>query len=292
MIKDQAARLRELAQIGFKAPNLDKELKKPYQIITVTGGKGGVGKSNIALNLALALQLEQVRTLLFDADMGMANCDLLLGLTPTYHLLHLLRGVVSINEIIMNGPFGLKILPGGSGVRELVSISIAELSNLMLGFQEIEEDIDYIVIDTAAGAHESVRHFIEIADKVLLVTTPEPTAMLDAYSLMKILSLSDRKPNIEIIINTVKNEQEAKSTANAMDSAARRHLGLPAPLLGVVSYDLKVVECVRKRKPFVFEYPDCNASLEIKAIARKILGTAEKPKRKGLWQRFFENLKS
>lgn len=288
---DQAARLRELAQIGFKAPDVNAELKKPYQIITVTGGKGGVGKSNIALNLALALQLEQVRTLIFDADMGMANCDLLLGITPTYHLLHLLRGVASINEIVVNGPSGLKILPGGSGIRELVNITTSELNNLMIGFHELENDIDYVVIDTAAGAHESVRHFINLADRVVLVTTPEPTAMLDAYSLMKILSLSDHKPKFEIVVNTAKTEQEAKSTANAMDSAARRHLGIPADLLGVVSYDLKVVECVRKRTPFVFEYPDCNASLEIKAIARKILGSAEKPKTKGLWQRFLENLK-
>lgn len=291
MKSDQAARLRELAQFGFKAPEAASDLKKPYQIITVTGGKGGVGKSNIALNLSLALQLEKMQTLIFDADLGMANCDLLLGLTPTYHLLHLIRGVASIQELLMKGPEGLRILPGGSGIRELINLTTGELNHLLISFHELENELDYIVIDTAAGAHESVMHFIGVADRVILVTTPEPTAMLDAYSLMKILSLSDRKPKIEILINTVKTEQEAKSTANAMDSAARRHLGIPAPLLGVVSYDLKVLESVRRRTPFVIEYPDCNASLEIRAIARKILGSAEKPKPKGLWQRFLETIK-
>ena len=178
-MNDQAARLRERVLNN----------KQKTRIIAVASGKGGVGKSSISLNLALAIQELDKKVLLLDSDLGMANIDILLGITPNFNLSHVLKGKCRLEEAVVRGPADISFLAGTTGVDELINISSVEAGRLIEAASQMEENYDIILLDIGAGVHYSVTNFIMGSDEVLVILTPEPTAVMDAYSLIKILSI-------------------------------------------------------------------------------------------------------
>ena len=261
---DQAEILRQLAS---KSSGLNEKSK----IITITSGKGGVGKSNFVVNLAIALAKEGKKILLFDADIGMGNDDVLMGIYPKNSVLDLINGKLAIEDIIVNGPEGVKLLPGGSGLNNIEDLQQNQ-RDLFLKKIEILEGFDYIFIDTGAGISRSVLAFIACSDEVILVTTPEPTSLTDGYSLLKAVDHFKIKDKASIVVNKILEKKEGDQTFSKFKMAVNRFLKLDVNFLGVVYEDRKLIMSVREQLPFVIGYPNCDAAKCIKTIAEKIIG--------------------
>ncbi|HXB98483.1 MAG TPA: MinD/ParA family protein [bacterium] len=248
---------------GFTAP-------PRARVLAVASGKGGVGKSNIAVNLSLALGKLGRQVILFDADLGLANADLLLGIQPRYNLTHFFQGGRSLNEIMCEGPFGLKLIPSGSGIAQLADLGPQERERVLSHFALIEDQADYLVVDTGAGISRNVVAFAQAAEEVVVVTTPEPTARLDAYGLIKVLSQDGYAGRIRVVVNMADSAAEGEEVGRLMENLAGRFLNQPVELLGVVPRDKDVPKSVRAQKPFLLEHPNAPASQAIMAMATAI----------------------
>ncbi|KAF9116323.1 hypothetical protein BGX30_005976 [Mortierella sp. GBA39] len=233
---------------------------KTAKLITVTSGKGGVGKSNFTLNFALALQAMGRKVLVFDADIGMANIDVLMGISPQFNL-----------EIIEKGPHSLSFIAGGSGLSELLSLSEQDLAYFTEQIEGLADEMDYIIFDTGAGLSKENLNFIRSADECLVVTTPEPTSITDAYALIKVVSGAEPGVTFKLIINRAGDEKEAAQTADKIAMAARRFLGVETTMLGYIADDSHVVQAVKKQVPFSLAYPNCNAAKDLQRIAYRYL---------------------
>ncbi len=263
---DQAESLRRLAN----GESLENIRNKP-QIITITSGKGGVGKSNFVVNLAINLVKKGKRVLIFDADIGMGNDDVLMGIYPKHSVLDLINGRLEIEDIIAEGPEGIKLLPGGSGLNNIEDLEQNQ-RELFLRKIEMLEDFDYIFIDTGAGISRSVLAFISCCDEVILVTTPEPTSLTDGYSLLKALNHFKIKTKANIVVNKVLEKKEGEKTFLKLKTAVNRFLALDVNYLGYIFDDRKITMSVRNQLPFIIGYPSCDASKCIEEITIKILG--------------------
>jgi flagellar biosynthesis protein FlhG len=237
------------------------------RIIAVSSGKGGVGKTNMAVNLSLALCKLGRQVILFDADLGLANADLMLGLQPRYNLTHFFQGGRSLAEIMCEGPLGLKVIPTGSGISQLADLGPQERERVLSHFALIEEDADYLVVDTGAGISRNVISFAQAAEDVLVVTTPEPTARMDAYSLIKVLSQDGYAGRLQVIVNMAENGSEGEEVGRLMENMAGRFLNTHVTMLGVVPRDKAVTTAVRAQRPFLLEAPDSPASRAVQAMA-------------------------
>ncbi|MEC0173283.1 MinD/ParA family protein [Paenibacillus favisporus] len=276
---DQAQALRDLirqqgsggreAEAGME-PRLTGK-GKTAKLITVTSGKGGVGKSNFTLNFALALQAMGRKVLVFDADIGMANIDVLMGISPKFNLYHLLQREKSASEIIEKGPHSLSFIAGGSGLSELLSLSEQDLAYFTEQIEGLADEMDYIIFDTGAGLSKENLNFIRSADECLVVTTPEPTSITDAYALIKVVSGAEPGVTFKLIINRAGDEKEAAQTADKIAMAARRFLGVETTMLGYIADDSHVVQAVKKQVPFSLAYPNCNAAKDLQRIAYRYL---------------------
>lgn len=266
---DQAQSLRQLAQ----KTNINASYKKTAKILTVTSGKGGVGKSNIVVNLAITLQRMNKNVLIFDADAGMGNDDILMGFLPKYSIYDLLESTVDIKKIIIKGPYGVRLLPGGSALNKVQEFTDKDRDVFLSKLSEID-DVDYIIMDTGAGITRSVLGFIACCEELIIVTTPEPTSLTDAYSLLKAVNYFKLKKDAEVIINRVMDEKEGKKTFDKFNNAATNFLKMKLDHLGDVAEDKKLTLAVRQQKPFVLSYPDCNAAFDIKNIAMKLVGSS------------------
>ena len=303
-MQDQAASLRKLvenkkdpaaAENGREAPAAAEPAapaahplpKEGARIIAVTSGKGGVGKSNLTVNLALAFLAEGKKVLVIDADLGMANVDVLLGTSSKYNLLHLLDDDVVLDDVILKGPYGLRYISGGSGMEQAGEFTPAERSLLEEKLTGCGELADIILIDTGAGIGRNVLDFILAADEVVLVTTPEPTAMTDAYAVMKAYSMYAAKPNMRIVINRVYDEAESLEVAEKLRKTAERFLHMEIGSLGAIYEDRTMIQAVRQQKPILQAYPDSLAAKCIKAIARSILYGEKVFVKKG-WKSFLQ----
>jgi flagellar biosynthesis protein FlhG len=244
----------------------------------VTSGKGGVGKTNVSVNLSYALMKLGQEVMVLDADLGLANVDELLGTVPQKHLGHALAGVADILDIIYDGPGSLKLIAGGSGVGELADLSDTDLQRFIQSLRKLESRADYLVVDTGAGLGRSVRNFVLAADIVLVVTTPEPTAMTDAYALIKSVVQKNPAADIKLIVNQVESKAEADEAAARLSAAMLRFLGASTEYLGAIPADREVPRCVRNQKPFFLANPTSPASQAIQAIASRLLGDPEHPK--------------
>ncbi|MFP4015815.1 MAG: MinD/ParA family protein [Halanaerobiales bacterium] len=271
-MNDQATKLRNMVQ--SRTGNT--------RIIAVASGKGGVGKSNITVNLGLALQEMGKKVLLLDADLGMANLDILLGLTPRYNLSHVLKGNCKFEEALLNGPGGIDILPGTSGVEDLVNISLTEVKRLIEASSQMENTYDIIIIDIGAGIHYSVTNFIMACDEALIVLTPEPTAIMDAYSLIKYLSRNKYKNKIGILINQITSQKEGSDVANRMKQVIGEYLHLDIEIMGYIPYDEYLKHSVKKQTPLILKYPLSKAVEAVKSIAAKMLDRAEETESRGM----------
>ena len=245
-----------------------QELKKSVRAITVTSGKGGVGKSNLTLALALALTKLKKKVLIWDADLGLANIDVLLGLKTDATIHDLLNGTKNISEVIVTGPGGLRIMPAASGILELGELSEDQKQRLLSEFDDWEEDLDYLLIDTAAGIGGNVIYFNLAAQERIVVLTNEPTSITDAYALIKVLSTRYNQTNFHILPNQVTSSKEAKSVFNLISTVADTHLDVSLSYLGFVPKDDVVTRSVRAQTPFLLKYPESAAALAIMDMAR------------------------
>ncbi len=294
-MEDQAERLRQLAA-GQKVPRPARERGgqappgKGARVIAVSSGKGGVGKTNLTVNLAIALQQLGQRVLVIDADLGMANVDVLLGTRAQYSLLDLLQPGVSLDDVLVEGPYGITYIPGGSALEQIVDILPAQRGLLVQKLALCGQLADVILIDTGAGLGRSVMDFILAADEVLLVTTPEPTALTDAYAVMKAYSVYAPDGNMQLIINRVYDAEESSEVAAKLAQTARRFLHIDIGCLGYVFDDHAVRQAVRHQRPFMAAAPKAMASTCVRALADKLLyGREMKVKRgwRGFLQQFF-----
>ncbi len=241
------------------------------QIYAITSGKGGVGKTNVTCNVALALSRMGKRVMVFDADLSLANVDILLGLTPRYNLGHVVRGEKNMREIVVEAAPGFMVVPGVSGVEELANLSSAEVERLLDGFASLEKMADILLIDTAAGIHQLVMSFLLAADRVIVVTTPEPTAYMDAYALIKVLIGHDREKAIQLIVNMASNEAEGREVVKLLTSMCRQWLGIGFKSLGIIPRDVDVLQSVRHHAPILAHSPHSAAAKRLRYISANLL---------------------
>ncbi|TKJ42246.1 hypothetical protein CEE37_00790 [candidate division LCP-89 bacterium B3_LCP] len=267
MINDQAARLRDISRLK----RATEEHLRPVRRIAITSGKGGVGKSNISINLGICFQRLKRRVLLVDADTNLANIDILLGLSPKYTLGDAVIGGQFLTDILLSGPEGLKILPASSGITELVGLDEVVADRLDNAMAQLESGQDAVILDTGAGISPTVVQFASGADEVIVVTTPEPTAITDAYATIKVISSRNPALKFHLLVNFAKNRQQAEEVARKIQLVVENYLTVKINTLGFIPFDAHVPQAVARQKPFVLTNPHCPASLNINLIARKLL---------------------
>jgi len=247
------------------------------RVIAVTSGKGGVGKTNISVNLALAMSNKGKKVLLFDADMGLANVDVMLGMIPQYTLLHVLNGKKNLAEIITEGPGGVRIVASGSGgVQELADLNEAQRSKFLGALQDLQHQAEVIIIDTGAGLHRNVLAFALAAEEVVIVTTPEPTALMDAYGMIKILHRERREPQIQVVVNMAGSPMEADEAGQKLVVLSKRFLDLKVEYLGFILRDPGMIRAVKEQKPVMLSSPMGPSALSLNRLADSLLsGKAE-----------------
>lgn len=249
--------------------------------LAITSGKGGVGKTNIAVNLSICLAARGIRVTLVDADMGLANADLLMNVQPRYTLSHVLSGVRSLDEISEVGPGGIRFIPGASGVHEIAALSEFERQVLIAQLQKLETSTDIMVFDCGAGISRNVISFALAADRVLIVTTPEPTALTDAYATIKALHREGCRARMCLFVNMAGSRTVARATYERIAGVARRFLNYSLADYGYLLHDSAVELAVQARCPFVIRYPGSNASAGIAAMAEEMARTLAGPQRRG-----------
>lgn len=262
---EQAAKLKKIMS-ERQGHIVSLSNKKVY---CITSGKGGVGKTNLSLNISIALQKMGKKVLLVDADLGLANVDIVSGLYPKYNIYHVLTFQKTINEVLLEGPMGIKILPGASGLYEMANLSTAELDILINSFKNISSDFDIIIIDTGAGISKNVLSFIKSSDEVIVVATPEPSAVTDAYAVIKLTYRYPKK--IHVIINRADNFKDAEFTVQKLVSASKKFLGIQLHYLGYVLEDKYVSKSNIEQSPFYVRFPNCLASKCVENLGRNLL---------------------
>jgi flagellar biosynthesis protein FlhG len=255
----------------------NRAAQPPARTIAVTGGKGGVGKSNIATNLALALAALNRRVALLDADLALANADVLLGLNPQYHLGHVLSGERTLAEVVIEVARNMRLIPGGSGVEELANLSRASHTRLVSELRAMEEQSDFMIVDTAAGIGANVMGVLCAATEVIIVTTPDPTAVVDAYATIKVLhNYAPQKP-ISLIVNNTVGIADAEQVYRQLRQAAARFLDHPIKHLGSIPHDAELVEAVREQTPVIEYAPGAPSSRAFKLIAKQLNDAHQDP---------------
>ncbi|RKZ79978.1 MAG: MinD/ParA family protein [Gammaproteobacteria bacterium] len=243
---------------------------QPVKVIAVASGKGGVGKTNVTVNLGVALALQGQQVLLMDADLGLANIDVMLGLHPQYNLLHVLDGSKTLTEIIVEGPAGLKIIPAASGIQKMAELTPAEHAGMIQAFSEMEQHIDVLLIDSAAGIADSVISFTRAAQEVIIVVCDEPASITDAYALIKLLSREYGVDHIHIITNMTRNIQEGRELFNKVLMVCERFLDVNLDFMGIVPFDEDLRQAVKKQRAVVDYLPRSKAATAFIHLSKKI----------------------
>ena len=257
-ITDQATGLRRLV-----AP-------RPVRVVAVTGGKGGVGKTNVSVNLAIALAELERRVMLLDADLGLANVDVVLGLHPSYDLSHVIRGERELQEVVMQGPGGIQVIPGASGVKQMAALSEAEHAGLIQAFSDLGADLDTLVVDTAAGISDTVISFARAAHEVLVVVCDEPASLTDAYAIIKILNRDHGQSRFRVLANMVQSNQEGHELYNKLCRVTDRYLDVMLGYMGCIPHDEALRKAVRSQRAVVQAYPRSRVAQAFRSLARKI----------------------
>lgn len=286
---DQAEQLRKLVkQNNSPTPAIAR-------VITVTSGKGGVGKTGISVNLAIELARAGNRVVLLDADFGLANIEVMLGIRPQYNLADLMFGGKSIGEIVMPGPEGISFISGGSGLHELTRLTREQIVNLSMRLVELDDMADIIIVDTGAGIADNVLEFVAASAEVLLVATPEPTSITDAYALLKTLNrkseFSTEHTRIRMIANRVANERDGRELYEKLSVVASKFLSFDLEYLGEIPQDDQMSRSIIRQKPIVISAPGSDAAVALSELAEKLAGTSREPitGKKGITQ-LFKNL--
>ncbi len=271
-MRDQADKLREMAL------NLKQEIEaeisrdlKHSRVIVISSGKGGVGKSTLALNLSINLCTRGKKVILMDADMGLANLDVMLGLVTKFNIYHIVQQKKSMEEITISGPEGLKIIPGGSGISELANLEDTELKRILVELRKLDGVYDYMIIDTGAGISKSVMSFLLAAEDIIVITTPEPTAITDAYSLVKNVTKNSFAGSIYLVVNKVANDSEGILMAEKFKLVCQKFLSCEIKPLGHIVNEPLIGEGIRRQKAFIQIYPRSTASRNIATIVDRLI---------------------
>ncbi|MBN2319526.1 MAG: MinD/ParA family protein [Acidobacteria bacterium] len=261
------------------------------KIVAVTSGKGGVGKTNVVANLAVSLSELGHKVVVLDADFGLANLDVLLGLTPRYHLGHVLFGNKSLTEIMIQGPKGIRIIPASSGLQRMSELTSAQRNHLVECFSNLDVDTDYFIIDTAAGISRNVIHFLLSAQEVIVVSAPEPTAIVDAYAVIKIILAEDPKKKIQVLINSVESADDAHEVYCQINSVVKRFLNREVDYLGHVDHDAHVPQAVRSQTLVTHRFPNASSSRCFRNLARRLgqQGRAEQFEGGLVWEKLLND---
>ncbi|MGB3368250.1 MAG: MinD/ParA family protein [Acidaminobacteraceae bacterium] len=265
---DQAQKLREIVKSDVSKETSGPQLTMDSRIITISSGKGGVGKTNFTVNLAIALAKLGNKVTIIDADLGLANVDVILGIVPKYTLSNVIRNEKEIDDIIVEGPNGIKIISGGSGVRDLVDLNEDEINSLIESFNKLNLESDYILIDTGAGISNSVLSFINAANDIILVVTPDPTSITDAYAVIKNIVTVEK--NIKVVVNRVESNSEGLEVFNKINKASMKFLDKELDNIGYIYEDSSVKKSVKIQKPFILNAPNSLASKGVDLIAYNI----------------------
>jgi flagellar biosynthesis protein FlhG len=245
------------------------------RILAVTSGKGGVGKTNVVANLAVSLAEMGKRVIVLDADFGLANLDVLLGLTPHFHLGHVLYGKKTLTDIMVEGPHGIRIIPASSGLQQLSELTLDQRNYLVESFTALEGDADYLLIDTAAGISSNVVHFLLAAPEIVVVSAPEPTAIVDAYAVIKIVLAEEPTKTIRILINSVSGEDESQDVFRQINSVVNRFLNRQVIYLGHIERDAHVLKAVRSQLLVTHCFPGAPASRCFRRLAHSMVLQSE-----------------
>ena len=281
---DQAQNLRNIV----KKNTVVKENEKKSRIITVTSGKGGVGKTSVSINLAIQFRLQGKSVIIFDADFGLANIEVMIGAIPKYNLSDLIYRGKDLNDIIMKGPMDIGFISGGSGISGFGDLTKEQLTYLVYKIKELESMADIIIIDTGAGISSAVMDFVVVSNEVILVTTPEPTSITDSYSLLKALNKRDdfdkSQNHIKIVANRVRSYEEGANLYNKLNVVVNKFLNFNIEFLGIIENDENMSKAVIQQKPISMSYPNSKGAKSFKKISDTLLEkkTTDEDEQKGL----------
>lgn len=255
-----------------QAAGLRRQLNppRPVKVIAIASGKGGVGKTNVTVNLGVAMASQGKEVVLLDADLGLANIDVMLGLHPQFNLLHVLDGSKSLRDIIVEGPAGLKIIPAASGVQKMAELSTAEHAGMIQAFSEMDQHIDVLLIDSAAGIADSVVSFSKAAQEVIVVVCDEPASITDAYALIKLLSREHGVERFHVIANMSRSVQEGRELFDKIALVCERFLDVTLDFMGIVPFDDDLRSAVKKQRSVVDAYPRSKSATAFAHLAKKI----------------------
>lgn len=274
----QTANLSELSTI------------KPVTVIAVSAGKGGVGKSNISVNLAVALAQLNKEVMLLDADLGLANVDIMLSLHTQYNLSHVIQGVCQLSDIILKGPNGISVIPSASGTEFMTKLTHAEHAGIIDSFNELTNNLDYLIIDTAAGISETVLSFTRSSQELIVVACDEPTSLTDAYALIKVMNTRYDWSHFHIVANMVRHLKDGRELYNKLFNVSEQFLDVQLDYLGAIPFDEHVHKAVKMQKPVLLSYPDSPASEAIRELAENVTTWPYKPSLGGNTSFFLERL--
>ncbi|HGX92262.1 MAG TPA: MinD/ParA family protein [Candidatus Tenderia sp.] len=254
---DQAAGLRRMTS------------SHPVQVIAVTSGKGGVGKTNVSINIAVSLANQGKQVMVMDADLGLANIDIMLGLHPKYNLAHVISGERTLEEIIVQGPAGVMVVPASSGTQSMAELTPLQHAGMVQAFSELSLDIDVLIVDTAAGITDSVVSFTRAAQEVVVVVCDEPSSITDAYAMIKLLNKEYGLHRFRVLSNMVHSAQEGRELFFKMVKVTDRFLDVTLDFMGSVPYDEYLRKALQKQKAVVDAYPRSKAAMAFKTLAKK-----------------------
>ncbi|MCL2665116.1 MAG: MinD/ParA family protein [Defluviitaleaceae bacterium] len=268
---DQAKRLRDLVE---QRSRLAEETAKTVnaRVMTVTSGKGGVGKSNFTVNLAVQLSKKQKRVVIIDADFGLANIEVLLGVSPSFTFKDIMTGTAEIEEALSDGPMGIKFLSGGSGLAALTDVNDRQITELLNNFVKLDAVADFILIDTGAGISKHVVDFIRASKEAVIITTSDPTSMTDAYAVIKsAVETEGEKPDFKVVVNRVYNPSEGREAFDKLRRVCEQFMGINIESLGNIPYDPYMIKAVKRQEPVSICFPNSDSSRCIEAISSKLL---------------------
>jgi flagellar biosynthesis protein FlhG len=288
--QDQAAGLRRLNSEVSELDSVEMESRGSSRVMAVSSGKGGVGKTAVVANLALCMALNGQKVLIIDADLGLANIDVVYGLTPKYTLNQFFSQGLSLAEIMLSGPSGVKTLPAGSGVQQLTYLDTAQKRRFMEELEEIQEEFDLVLIDTEAGISENVTYFNIAAQEIVIVTTPDLTSITDAYSLIKLLAIHYREKEFNLLVNMAGSEKEALEVYRKLTKVSNNYLDISIKYLGSIPQDKRMRETLRKQSPIVNLYPNSKSSQAFAALTQNLMQDVPESSLKGSLQFFWKRL--
>ncbi len=288
MAGDQAKTLRDLN--SHRHNGLPQKVEAPTSVYSITSGKGGVGKTAVVANLAYMLASMGKKVLILDADLGLANIDVVFGISPLYNLNNFFSGEQELQQIMVDGPLGIKILPAGSGIQNFTNLDSRQKLRLLDGLDAIQNHFDFVLIDTEAGISENVTYFNTAAQEIVVITTPEPTAITDAYALMKLLSTQYHEKNFNLVVNQILNEDDALDVYRKLTMVANRYLDISIDYLGSIPDDRQMVESIRKQKVISELFPQSKITQAFRQLAGRICSEPTQAVPKGNLQFFWKKL--